>query len=160
MNSTSRANLDWNRRFARLGGIFIMMVLLLTAARLAQANETSAVTTNLTQAVPRSVFIQPASSRQGCDPFFPTSVRPYITASVAPTNGPTADLTSVYIKGISGTAEHRLAIINDVTFAAGDEAEVFTSQGRIRIRCLMVLDDSAVIEAAGQRQILHYKQKQ
>ena len=159
MNPTLRANLHlfWNRRLMWLCGVFVA-ALPLTAAPTAQTNETSTlVTTNLTQPLPLSVFIQPANPKQGCDPFFPTSVRPYVTTVV--TNGPTTDFTSIYIKGIEGTAEHRLAIINDVTFAAGDEAEVFTSQGRIRIRCLMILDDSAVIEAAGQRQVLRYKPK-
>ncbi len=157
MNPTSRVNHFAKLKLAWLGSM-LLAVLPVTAAPPAQADPASGLAaTNLTQAVPRSVFIQPASPSQGCDPFFPTSVRPYVTSVV--TNGPTADLTSIYIKGISGDPDHRLVIINDVTFAVGDEAEVFSTQGRIRIRCLMISDDSAVIEAAGQRQVLHYKSK-
>jgi hypothetical protein len=157
MNSTSRVNHFAKLKLAWLGSLF-MAALPVTAAPPVQTDLTHGMAaTNLTQAVPRSVFIQPASPSQGCDPFFPTSLRPYVTSVV--TNGPTTDLTSIYIKGISGEPDHRLVIINDVTFAVGDEAEVFTAQGRIRIRCLIIADDSAVIEAAGQRQILHYKTK-
>jgi hypothetical protein len=157
MNSIFRVNHSARRKLAWLGSLF-MAVLPVIAAPPVQTNTThSMAATNLTQAVPRSVFIQPSSPSQGCDPFFPTSVRPYVTNMA--TNGPTTDLTSVYVKGISGDPDHRLVIINDVTFAVGDEAEVFTTQGRIRIRCLIISDDSAVIEAAGQRQILHYKRK-
>lgn len=146
MNSKPRVNHFAKLKLAWLAPL-VAAVLPLTAAPPAQTNQT--------QDVPRSVFIQPSTPSQGCDPFFPTSVRPYVTSVV--TNGPTSDLTSIYIKGISGDPDHRLAIINDVTFAVGDEAEVFTAQGRVRIHCLIISDDSAVIEAAGQRQLLHYK---
>jgi len=126
------------------------------AAPLVQTNDTQVQTNlNLTQVVPRSVFNQPTTPKEGCDPFFPTSVRPY-ASSVIP-NAPTTDFSSLSMQGISGAPDHRLVIINNVTFAVGDEAEVFTPQGRIRIRCLIISDDSAVIEAAGQRQVLRYK---
>ena len=103
----------------------------------------------------RSVFILPANPGEGRDPFFPKSNRPFETAMTATNNN--VEVTALVVKGISGSLDHRLVIINKVTFAAGDEAEVFTPQGRIRIRCVAINDDSAVIEAAGQRQILHYK---
>jgi hypothetical protein len=57
---------------------------------------------------------------------------------------------------MSGSPDHRLVIINNVTFAVGDEAEVITPQGRIRIHCLEITGNSAVVEANGQRQQLHY----
>jgi len=156
MNSTTpRTNIFRQRNLAWLAVLFAA-VWPVTAAPLVQTNETPVqATTNLTQVAPRSVFNQPASPKEGCDPFFPTSVRPYASAVV--TNAATADFSSLAMQGISGAPDHRLVIINKVTFAVGDEAEVFTSQGRIRIRCVAINDDSAVIEAAGQRQILHYK---
>jgi hypothetical protein len=156
MNSTTpRINIFRRRNLAWLAVLFATM-LPVAAAPLVQTNETQVpATTNLTQAAPRSVFDQPASPKEGCDPFFPTSVRPYASAVVP--NAPTTDFSSLAMQGISGSPDHRLVIINKVTFAVGDEAEVFTSQGRIRIRCIVITDDSAVIEAAGQRQILHYK---
>jgi hypothetical protein len=146
-----------SRDRAWLAVLFAAM-LSVTAAPVALTNaEPVTAATNLMQTAPRSVFTQPSNPKEGCDPFFPYSVRPYATA-VAP-SGPVTDLSSVTMNGISGSTEHRLVIINNVTFAVGDEAEVFTSQGRIRIHCLLITDDSAMIEAAGQRQVLHYKSK-
>jgi hypothetical protein len=104
---------------------------------------------------PRSVFNLPSNSKEGCDPFFPASLRPYENA-VPVAGSHTNDLTDLRLNGISGTPNHRLAIINNVTFGVGDEAEVRTSQGRIQIHCVEITPNSAVIEAGGQRQELHY----
>jgi len=104
--------------------------------------------------VPRSTFIQPANAKEGRDPFFPLSLRPYASAVVPTAN--TTDLSALAIQGMSGSPDHRLVIINNVTFAVGDEAEVITPQGRIRIHCLEITGNSAVVEANGQRQQLHY----
>ncbi len=103
--------------------------------------------------VPLSIFIQPSSPKEGRDPFFPLSTRPYTSAVVA-TN--TKDLSSLVMVGMSGTPEHPLVIINNITFAVGDEREVVTPQGRIRIRCIQIIGDMAVIEANGQRHQLRY----
>jgi hypothetical protein len=149
MNSTSCVNLFGNRMLVWLAFLGAAALPVVAASQ---------VQTNLVQVVPRSVFLQPSNPKEGCDPFYPNSVRPYESA-VVPNNGPATDLSSVIIKGISGSPDHRLVIINNVTFAVGDEAEVFTSQGRLRIRCLIITDDSAVIEAAGQRQILRYNSR-
>jgi hypothetical protein len=112
-----------------------------------------------TPPLPRSVFILPTNPREGCDPFFPTSTRPYASAVAAAPATVSNDLSALVMQGISGPPDHRLAIINNVTFAAGDEAEVRTAQGRIRIHCLRVTDKSALIEAGGQRQELRYEEK-
>jgi hypothetical protein len=52
-----------------------------------------------------------------------------------------------------------LIIINDVTFAVGDERDVITPQGRIHIHCLEIIGDLAVIEANGQRHQLRFQMK-
>ncbi len=136
--------------------IFWLAVLFATAltARADSQTNDMQIVTNETHVVVRSVFNQPASPKDGRDPFFPTSLRPYATAVVP--NAPTTDLSSLILQGTSGTPEHRLVIINRVTFGVGDEAEVSTAQGRIRIHCLAITDDAAVVEAGGERHILHY----
>jgi len=106
--------------------------------------------------VPRSVFNQPASPKEGRDPFFPTSMRLF-ASMVIPTD--TKDLSSLVIRGKSGTLDHPLVIINDVTFAVGDERDVITPEGRIHIRCLQIIGDLAVIEANGQRHQLRFEVK-
>jgi hypothetical protein len=107
-----------------------------------------------TQLAPRSNFNIPANPKEGCDPFFPGSLRPYEIAVVPGAH--TSDLTTLRLNGISGSPDRRLAIINNVTFGVGDEAEVHTSQGRIRIHCIEITGNTVVIESDGQRQELHY----
>jgi hypothetical protein len=107
---------------------------------------------------PRSVFNQPANASEGRDPFFPSSIRPY-QGAVVPGAHAVADVGALTIQGFSGAPDHRLVIINNVTFAEGDDAEVSTSQGRIHIHCLEIGVNSAVVEANGQRHELRYGEK-
>jgi hypothetical protein len=153
MNSTNpRINIFAIRNLAWLAVLFAA-VLPATAAPLVQTNDTAMA--------PRSVFIQPTSFREGRDPFFPGSTRPYVAAaaSSAPTNAPTSDLSSLVMQGTFGTSDHRLAIINNVTFGEGDNADVITAHGRIRIHCLQITGNTAVIESGGQRLTLQYSAK-
>jgi hypothetical protein len=108
------------------------------------------VKTNLIQ----SVFIQPANPKEGRDPFYPDSIRPYESAAAAAPK--TADITSLVLRGFSGTADHRLIIINNHTFAAGDEGDVITATGRIHLRCIEIGTDAVVVEVAGQYHKLSY----
>ena len=79
---------------------------------------------------------------KGRDPFFPNSSRQSIEPSESGEGQPTIVLV---VKGFSGFGRHRMAIINDHTFAVGDEGEVLTAGGRIRIRCVEIHDDVAVV---------------
>jgi hypothetical protein len=115
---------------------------------------TTATTTNV-----QSVFIQPAGPKDGRDPFYPASTRPYQSAVVAAKTAE-LNLNLLVLQGISGEPAHRLVIINKRTFAVGDNLEVSTSQGRIRVHCLEINDNSVVIEANGQRHELRYDPKQ
>jgi hypothetical protein len=105
----------------------------------------------------RSIFEQPSSPKDGRDPFFPNSMR-YFASMVVPTAKP-KDLTSLVIRGKSGTPDHPLVIINDVTFAEGDDRDVITSGGRIHIHCFQIAGDLVVIEANGQHHQLRYDPK-
>jgi hypothetical protein len=127
------------------------VVLPVMAAPVAQTNETAKL-------VPWSVFNQPANPGEGRDPFFPSSIRPY-QGAVVPGAHAVANVGALAIQGFSGAPDHRLVIINYVTFAVGDDAEVSTSQGRIHIHCLEIGANSAVVEANGQRHELRYGEK-
>ena len=107
-----------------------------------------------------SVFILPAEPKEGRDPFFPASSRPYQSAVVANVKAAELNLDSLVMQGISGLPPHRLVIINKHTFAVGDEGEVSTSQGRFHLHCLEINANSAVIEVNGQRHELRYQGKQ
>jgi hypothetical protein len=101
-----------------------------------------------------SVFVIPKNPKEGRDPFFPASVRPYENVQAAQTH--VVEISSLVLKGISGSPENRLAIINNRTFAIGDEQDLITSQGRIRVRCVEINNNSVIVESSGQRQELKY----
>ncbi|MGB7746446.1 MAG: hypothetical protein WBN75_04085 [Verrucomicrobiia bacterium] len=105
------------------------------------------------EAVARSVFVIPTNPKEGRDPFFPASTRLYEDAAI---KNPVSDLTSLVLKGISGSPDHRLAIINNHTFGVGDEGDVVTPHSRIHVRCIEIKDKSVVIESNGQRHELSY----
>lgn len=103
---------------------------------------------------PHSAFTIPADTKEGRDPFFPDSTRPYEAAAAA--NPKVADVTSLVLKGFSGSLNNRLVIINNHTFAAGDEGDVTTPVGRIHLTCIEIKTNSVVIEVGGQRHELFY----
>lgn len=79
---------------------------------------------------------------KGRDPFFPNSTRQALEPSEQGESQPTIVLA---VKGFSGYGTHRMAIINDHTFMVGEESEVVSAGGRIRIRCVEIRDDVAVV---------------
>ena len=107
--------------------------------------------------VTRSVFTMPSDPKEGRDPFFPNSSRPYKVA--VSTNSRSQDLSALSIKGFSGSMDHRLVIINNHTFAPGDEGDVITSGGRIHLSCIEIRTNSVVIEIGGERHELFYYDK-
>ena len=105
-----------------------------------------------------SVFVMPTNSKEGRDPFFPTSNRPYEIAQASRPH--VADISSLVVKGVSGPPDHRLAIINNHTFGVGDSSDIVTAQGRIHVRCVEIRDDVVVIETAGENHELKYAANQ
>lgn len=96
----------------------------------------------------RSVFVQPANPREGRDPFFPDSTRPYEGTST----GKHVDETTPFtFKGISIEHGHAMVIINNHTFGLGDEGDVLTAGGRVHIRLAEIRTNSVVIEANGAK---------
>jgi hypothetical protein len=113
--------------------------------------------------IPRSVFVVPRSPKEGRDPFFPQSTRFSGTTVTDPktrTNQPPVVL-ELALKGISGTRERPLAIINNQTFAAGEENEVITGTRRVRIRCIAINAEAetVIIEFGNERRELRLKQR-
>ena len=89
-------------------------------------------------AVPQSAFRQPRKLTEGRNPFFPLSNRHIGTEATTKTNIVVAPTAELALKGISGTPEQPLAIINDRTFTANEEGDVVTRAGKIRIRCVEI----------------------
>jgi len=111
--------------------------------------------------IPKSVFAMPRTPQEGRDPFFPHSQYPYDHPQpvVAPTNpAPPVVQVDLKLKGFSGPIDHRLAIINNHTFEAGEEAEVVTTNaGRMRIRCLEIKNDGVIIQVGPERRELRLR---
>lgn len=106
--------------------------------------------------LPRSVFVSPKKTAEGRDPFFPNSTRPYGVDDSPKTAARTTPDAELALKGISGTPEQPLAIINSTTFTTGEDNEVITRVGRIRIRCveINVAAGTVLIQMGGERREL------
>ena len=109
--------------------------------------------------IPQSVFIIPTTPQEGKDPFFPRSMRlfasPVVKTNLTP-DVAVAIAADLRLNGISGTADHRLAIINNRTFESNEEAVVTSKSGpAARIRCLEIKTDSVVVQViGGERRVL------
>jgi len=119
----------------------------------AAQNETNSSETEM----PRSVFIIPTNPKEGRDPFFPNSARLSATRPVKIV--PASVEVPLVLNGLSGTPQHPLAIINFQTFAAGEEHDVNSPSGRIRVRCVEIKGQTVVVEVAGERRELHFESR-
>jgi hypothetical protein len=112
---------------------------------------------NQAETIVKSEFSVPRKMTEGRDPFFPNSSRPYVTETATK---PTADSSlpeyEFSLKGISGSAERPLAIINNTTFTTGEENEVIIKGKRIKIRCyeINMTAGTVLFEYAGTRRQL------
>ncbi|MBI3849876.1 MAG: hypothetical protein HY298_06240 [Verrucomicrobia bacterium] len=82
-------------------------------------------------AFPKSEF----DERGGKDPFFPLRS---ITPVEKPKPGAAAGAGYLVLQGFSGTVSQPLAIINGRTFGIGEEGDVPTPAGKVKIRCLEI----------------------
>lgn len=111
-------------------------------------------------AAPQAKFIQPKDRTEGRDPFYPRSTYPYQHDApvIVQTNTPVPVVAvELKLKGISGLPPRRLAVINNHTFEAGEEAEVITSNGRMIIKCLEIGEASATVQVGPERRVLRMR---
>ena len=103
------------------------------------------------------MFTIPTNHKEGRDPFFPNSTIAN-SAPVARTN-PTVALapTKMILMGISGTPQKRLAIINGRTFEKGEEEEIPSVNGKLKVRCLEIKEETVIITVNGERQELRMR---
>jgi len=106
-----------------------------------------------------SVFVMPTKPDEGKDPFFPRSMRPYGSVPVLKTNQPVVVQVDLQLKAISGPPEHHLAMVNNRTFDSGEEGDVTTAAGRVRIRCVEIRADSVLIQilSSGEQRVLRLR---
>ena len=106
--------------------------------------------------VAKSTFGIPTKPQDGHDPFFPVSDRLF-AAKTTPKPASSSVSSAIVFNGISGSQDHRLAMINGRTFAEGEEAPVNTTSGRVRVLLVAIKDDRAVVEVAGERRELVFQ---
>jgi len=95
-----------------------------------------------------STFALPQTLDQGRDPFFPTSTRFFAMSRPQKTQAPGP--AKLELKGISGTPDRPLAIINNRTLGVGEAQDVTTSEGRVRVYCLAIDGMKVTVRAQGQ----------
>jgi hypothetical protein len=86
---------------------------------------------------------------KGRDPFFPNSHRrdPQI-AKGSPTEKPLA--SELLLKGVVGSANNRLALVNDDIFKVGEIGTVKVPGGHVEVKILEIGEDYAVIKVTGE----------
>ncbi len=111
-----------------------------------------------TPPIPQSVFLLSSPTQTLRDPFFPNSTR--LSAVAAKTSGQKKDTPAaeLVLKAIFGTPARPFATINSTTLGRGEEQDVATSAGRVRVRCLEInlAAQSVLIEVGGSRRELRF----
>jgi hypothetical protein len=115
-----------------------------TAGKDSAASSTNAPTAE--PPLPVSVFELTTETR---DPFFPLSLRQAVKHEATNT-APAFKASSFVLKGLSGAAGHRLAVINNRTFAVGEKWEVTTTSGKFPIICDEIREQSVLIHTDTQ----------
>lgn len=128
------------RQLSRTAGLQIALLIALSGYGAVAAE------TNTTDGVVKSVFQETLPN--GKDPFFPKSTRraEKVSSSTEPIIPPSAQLA---LKGISGPANRRFALINNQTLAAGELASVRVPSGLVKVRCWEIHDNSVVVSIEG-----------
>ena len=159
-------------RFAALGLTAVLLGLPRALPAAAPANSSGPAVTNApaaaTNAPAAEVIITKSEFdhklAQGRDPFFPRSTRRHPVPVAKPTvvagvvQKPAIDYSQLlFLKGISGSANRRLAIINDRSFAVGEDQEVTTPNGKALIHCKEIRDQSVLISFGNPPQPLELR---
>jgi hypothetical protein len=95
----------------------------------------------------KSAFVDEPSG--GKDPFFPKSRRREQRAPDVFQPTPLEILKNLFLKGISGTRDKRLALINNRTLEVGEEGEFKQGNLAIKIRVVEITDKSVFFTIEG-----------
>jgi hypothetical protein len=132
----------------------LCLAALLGTACMAQAAQTQRTNRPPAEVViPKSIFV--TNDVAGKDPFFPNSTRPRLTDdSKKPGVGdpsPPLGADALRLLGITtDSTGKRIALINNLTFAQGEEHDVRVGVGRLKVRCIEIREKSVVVAVEGQ----------
>jgi hypothetical protein len=125
-----------------------------TEEAVAQTATTALTSTESKTPTPQSVFVIPASPKEGRNPFFPRSK---VDAPVVPQRTDVIETASFVLNGITSPPK-RTAMINGRTFEVGEVGEVkFPNGAKISIQCVEIRDDAAIIVVGTQRRELRMR---
>jgi hypothetical protein len=91
----------------------------------------------------------------GKDPFFPTTTR----REPPKKDAEKTDFPSLSLKGISGTPDRKLALIDYLTIAQGEEADIRIGKQSYRVKCLEIRERSALLQIKNQQKELFLRSK-
>jgi hypothetical protein len=114
------------------------------ASKDAKKAEIKRSTTNSEVVIPLSVFVVPQTPKDGKDPFFPASTRPYVNLQPI-VKGQKPQVIEVPLT-LTGIIPLKLAMVNGRTFSEGEEGEVVVNGTRKKIRCVKVKQECAIVE--------------
>jgi hypothetical protein len=100
----------------------------------------------------RSVFEDQLMPPRGRDPFFPNSHRRDPTPAPRSPGEKPPPASGLMLKGVVGSPKHRLAVINNAILEVNEEGQVQVPGGRVRVKCLEIGEDFAVVKADGESQ--------
>ena len=125
----------------------LLLGLLLVAGTARSAPQPAAATPPAAPVVAeKSVFADTPGF--GRDPFFPNSKRRQHVAT--PKTIVAGELPStIVLKGLSGTTQKRLAVINNYTLAEGEETEIRAGGQLFRVRCVEIRERSVMVSVNG-----------
>ncbi len=107
--------------------------------------------------IPKSVFVIPATAKEGRNPFFPQSAQPLPELDKSQKNRP-FEPGWFTLNGITPNGPKRTCMINSRTFEAGESGEVKLPSGaRMLIKCEEIRNDSVIIIVNGERRELRMR---
>jgi hypothetical protein len=105
--------------------------------------------------IPLSVFVAPATPKEGRNPFFPQSIATQPVVKASP--GAQIDMSGFVLNGIT-SPPRRTAMINGRTFEPGEEGDVKLPNGaKVLIKCEEIGADSTVIVVNGVKRELRLR---
>ena len=145
-------------RIERASLLFVLLcvAMLWTVTSKTHASPVGSVSPSTSENSHQSVFINDPTI--GKDPFFPKSNRragmvridPVATVITNAVDRADPSFDHFTLKGISLSADKKLALINNYTFAEGEEQEVRVADQIIKVRCVTIQERSAVISIRGR----------
>ena len=114
-----------------------------------KTNAAAAAPTDLSN--PYTSVFEDLPPQKGRDPFFPTSPRREPVPEAAPEANATAPVEPVLVlKGVIRTSKHSQAVINNEILEEGEEQPVRVPNGHVRVRCIEIGNDYALIQVEGE----------